>query len=227
MAGWNGRWAVLLAGVAVPLAVAGCQADRQVARAPSPTPTLSVTEYVGKTEDGRFFVAVAVERTGKVKAYACDGGGHAAPFEGTLQDERIVLAAADGTARIEAAITGTRVEGSVTIENANRQFVATPARRAGGLYTFTYTEAGDVTAASERGNTLSGKIEGDLLSAQLQVARGQRVDVEATLGEGPPSQRGFKQYRVIMLDTGEFLGNALAGSATLTTRLRPVITPCC
>lgn len=220
------RDAAWLAALAATLSLAGCGGD---ASDPKPAErAATVTEYVGKTEDRTFFVALALDRGGAAKGYVCDGRGHAAAFDGKVRDGRLEIDSKDGTARLDAEVDAQPVVGSVEFRGQRRSFRLPAARGIGGLYTFRYSAADAFSARSERGNEIDGHHEVDRISAIVTTIDDESRPLDAQLGRGPASQRGYRAYRVILLDDGDFRGNSISGSALLAPgaiRNRPIISP--
>ena len=220
-------WLTSLAVLVGASALAGCGGDdsepRRAERAPA------IAEHVGKTDDAEVFVALALDPEGRAEAYACDGRGHAAAFQGTVRGDRLDLTARDGAARLTANVRPEAVAGSLEFRGERKAFKLSRARGVGGLYTFRYSKPEAFAARSERGNEIDGRQTTDRLSAVVTTTQGDSRPLDARLGRGPASQRGYREYRVILLDDGDFRGNRLSGSALLTSptavRNRPIISP--
>lgn len=217
-----------MASLVVLCAIGGCGGDDD----PDPKPaerSAVVAEHVGKTDDRELFVAVALDPQGKVKGYVCDGRGHGAAFDGTIGDERVELRSADGAARLTADVDAEPLAGTIKFRGKRRPFRLSKASGIGGLYTFRYSTPDAFSARSERGNEIEGRHKQGRMSAVVTMTGGDSRPLTARLGRGPASQRGYREYRVILLDDGDFRGNRLSGSALLTSpnslRNRPVISP--
>lgn len=217
-----------MAGLVALCAIGGCGGDGDGDPRSADRATV-VAEHVGKTEDGELFVAVALDPRGKVNGYVCDGRGHGAAFDGTTGGDRVELRSADGAARLTADLGAEPLVGTIEFRGEQRPFRLSKAAGIGGLYTFRYATPETFTARSERGNEIDGRHEQDRFSAVVTTAGGDSRPLTARLGRGPASQRGYREYRVIVLDDGDFRGNRLSGSALLTSpnslRNRPVISP--
>lgn len=184
-------------------------------------PATGVTEYVGKVSGSEFFVAVAVDESGQLEAYACDGRGHFELFTGSADDGTLNLRSEDRDATLEATITAGDAEGTLSLQGKALDFSATKADGLGGLYTVTNTP-GRFTAESERGNRLKGTAKGDgtpSLAATLTTPDGERERVDFVQGRGEPPRRilGFNRYRVVLLDSGEGRGNQTIDAARVGT----------
>lgn len=217
-----------MAAVVALSAIAGCGGDDD--RDPGPAQrSRVVAEHVGKTDDGELFVAVTLDPEGKVKGYVCDGRGHGAAFDGTTRTDRVDLRSADATARLTANVDAEPLAGTIEFRGERRRFRLSKAGGIGGLYTFRYSTPETFSARSERGNEIDGRQTQDRVSAVVTTTGGDSRPLTARLGRGPASQRGYREYRVILLDDGDFRGNRLSGSALLTSpnslRNRPIISP--
>ena len=217
-----------MASVVALCAIGGCGGDDDADPRPAERSKV-VAEHVGKTQDRELFVAVALDAQGKVKGYVCDGRGHGAAFDGTTGGDRVELRSADGAARLTADLGAEPLVGTIDFRGERRPFRLSKAAGIGGLYTFHYATPETFTARSERGNEIDGRQTQDRVSAVVTTAGGDSRPLTSRLGRGPASQRGYREYRVILLDDGDFRGNRLSGSAQLTSpnslRNRPIISP--
>ena len=218
----------MIAALVVLCVIGGCGGDDDRDSKPAKRSGV-VAEHVGKTSDRELFVAVALDPQRKLKGYVCDGRGHAAVFDGTTEGDRVDLRAADGAARLRASVGSEPLAGTIEFRGKRRAFRLSKAAGIGGLYTFRYSTPEAFSARSERGNEIEGRHKQDRLSAVVTTTDGDSRPLAARLGRGPASQRGYREYRVILLDNGDFRGNRLSGSALLTSpnslRNRPVISP--
>ncbi|MGH3119328.1 MAG: hypothetical protein ACRDQ2_19890 [Gaiellales bacterium] len=204
--------------IAVTLGVAACGGDGDDE---AQLPQAGVTEYVGKVAGSQFFIALAVDQSGKVEAYTCDGRGHFESFTGTADDGKLRLRSKDRDATLEATIAAGDAEGTLSLQGKALDFSARKAEGLGGLYTVTNTP-GRFTAESERGNRLKGRTKEDgtpSLAATLTTpdSEQERVDFVQGMGEPPRRILGFNRYRVVLLDSGEGRGNQTIDAARVGT----------
>ncbi|MGH3119329.1 MAG: hypothetical protein ACRDQ2_19895, partial [Gaiellales bacterium] len=202
-----------------------------------------VTEYVGAVagvdvsaapdhphlvaKPGDYYVAVAIDDAGKVKAYICDGTGNSQSFEGTVNGDRLELESDSGEATLTATVSDSTVEGEIALEDEALDFTANQAKESGGLYTFRIQRDGRrFRAESERGNVLKGKTAkgGTQLISTFTPAAGGEPErlVNAALPSGadtdPLKGELFDEYRVIRLDNGHSRGNPTISSQQLQTQ---------
>lgn len=208
-------------------ALAGCIGGEEevTSTAPSPVPSSEVAEYIGKSDDFRFFAAVVTRPDGKLTAYFCDGQGKSALFEGQVTGEAFSLTSSDGAAMLEGRVSGNQASGSLQLEGQRRNFKAAKAKDIGGLYKLTYSKEGEVTGTSERGNRFDGTVKGRDLTAIISTAKDPETAFRGALSDGVEDQRNFNAYRVIIQDDGDFRGNRLLGATTLSRPNRPIISP--
>jgi hypothetical protein len=207
--------------------LSGCGNDEeQLSRpSPSPVPSSDVVEYIGKSENFLFFAAVVTHPDGKLTAYFCDGKGRSALFEGNHADGAFSLTSTDGAATLNGQVDETESSGTVQLPDTQLNFTAAKAREMGGLYRLTYSEEGEVTGSSERGNRFEGTVKGSNLSATISTSEEAGIEFKSELSEGVEDQRNYNGYRVIIQDDGDFRGNRLLGATTLSRPNRPVISP--
>lgn len=202
-----------------------------------------VTEYVGAVggvdvsaapdhphlvaKPGDYYVAVAIDDTGKVKAYICDGTGNAQLFDGAVDGDRLDLKSDSGEATLTATVSDSTVEGAIALEGEALEFTATEAKESGGLYTFRIHPNGRrFRAESERGNVLKGNAAkgGTQLASIFTPAGGGETErvVNAALPSGaatdPLKGKLFDEYRVIRLDNGHSRGNPTISAQQLQTQ---------
>lgn len=223
-------------GVVAPLAVVailgGCGGDDEQEEGKMAS-AAGVTEYVGKVSGSQFLIAVAVDKSGKVDAYTCDGGGHSESFSGTTEDDRFALTSADGDATLRATRAASTMSGKVKLEGKSLAFSATEARERGGLYTVQFRSLPDgdarATGESERGNRLVSNATRERLTMTITTADGEPYDAAYERQDGlygglrGPTDRqekllGFDSYRVIVLDNGQHTGNPTLNSTQLTSQ---------
>jgi hypothetical protein len=187
-------------------------------------PKSGVVEYVGAVSGfvggapaaGSFAVAVVVDKSGNVDAYACDGLGGKYAFTGKAQHGQIDLPSADGQAQLTATVNGSNVNGKLSIAGVAQDFTLKKAKLRGGLYTFDIKETADegivVTAASPRGNTITATAK----PGQQPPIKGTLTSVNGSKREyvireprvAPPDQlSSFDSYRVVVLNNGAGRGN--------------------
>lgn len=119
--------------------------------APPPTTTTTTTEptttteappppafpaevvYAGHAVDSPIAVAIAVKGVAAA-AYLCDGKSIEVWLRGVASDGRVDLANADGTSRLQAALDGPNLTGSVTVGGQEVPFTIGVAGPPAGLY---------------------------------------------------------------------------------------------
>ncbi len=119
--------------------------------APSPPPTTTTTTepttteappppafpaevvYAGHATDSPIAVAIAVKGAA-ASAYLCDGAAVEAWYRGVAADGRVDLATGDGASRLQAALDGPNLTGSVTLGGRTVAFTIGVAAPPAGLY---------------------------------------------------------------------------------------------
>lgn len=89
--------------------------------------------YAGHATDSPLAVAIAVKGAA-ASAYLCDGASVEAWYRGVAADGRVDLATADGASRLQAALDGPNLTGSVNIGGQEVAFTIGVAAPPAGLY---------------------------------------------------------------------------------------------
>ena len=200
-----------------------------------------VTEFVGTfagvdpeaPASGDFFIAVAIDASGRAEVYMCDGFGHSQSFTGTEQDGKLDLESQSGEAHLTATVNALSVEGKVALDGQELQFTAVRAEGPGGLYTvFLAKDGNSATGRSERGNSFEAeyRAEDNVFAGSFATAEGDSIDALFNEMPGAPEDlKDLDSYRVVILDTWphapfvEGRGNPLVGAVQLA--VRPPINP--
>jgi hypothetical protein len=184
--------------------------------------SVAATEFVGTLADGTA-VAVAVGDGRKVTAFVCDGRKVAEWFTGSLEDEnRINLDSLDGDAPLAAEVQGDELAGVVTVKGGIPSFTISKSTNEAGLYRTAVLADGTVTAESEAGSRLEGRLddEGDLVgTVTLPDGETLRYRTEGPSGGEP----GL--YRVIILPGGKAVGARQRGVRATANAIQSVPTP--
>ena len=101
--------------------------------APPPPAFPAEVVYAGHATDSPIAVAIAVKGAA-ASAYLCDGAAVEAWYRGVAVDGRVDLATADGASRLQAALDGPNLTGSVTIGDQTVAFTIGVAAPPAGLY---------------------------------------------------------------------------------------------
>ncbi len=101
--------------------------------APPPPAFPAEVVYAGHAVDSPLAIAVAVKGAA-ASAYICDGASVEAWFRGVAADGRVDLATGDGANRLQAALDGPNLTGSVTIGGQDVPFTIGVAAPPAGLY---------------------------------------------------------------------------------------------
>jgi len=101
--------------------------------APPPPAFPAEVVYAGHATDSPIAVAIAVKGAA-ASAYLCDGASVEAWYRGVAADGRVDLATADGASRLQAALDGPNLTGSVTIAGQEVAFTIGVAAPPAGLY---------------------------------------------------------------------------------------------
>jgi hypothetical protein len=101
--------------------------------APPPPAFPAEIVYAGHAVDSPLAIAIAVKGAA-ASAYICDGAAVEAWFRGVATDGRVDLATGDGASRLQAALDGPNLTGSVTIGGQDVPFTIGVAAPPAGLY---------------------------------------------------------------------------------------------
>jgi hypothetical protein len=220
---------VSLGALATALVLASCGSEQGAERGAKPSAKPRVSEFVGSVPGSRFLLAIGLHREGastRVVAYVCDGrGGPGHLLRGRTSGATISLVAADSGARLQAAIRGAHVDGTLWLGQARHAFRARRARRFGGLYRVTSR-----TPLLARGRSLAGsRLRLSLTRTKSRVT----VAVRRPNGEAlrrvdplPHAARRTSEYTkswLILLNNGRGRGGVIASSRAVG--VQTVFTP--
>jgi hypothetical protein len=215
-----------LGALALAMLIGGCSGDENRPRAEGAA-TSKATEYVGTVTGvdpespptrGAYFVAVAIDDAGRVKAYMCDGTGNRQAFVGRVENDELDFESETGEARLAARVADSEIEGEVELRGQWLGFRASAARAIGGLYTLATTDGLSVSGKSERGNTVSveatSEDRGDV-AGTVTTPAGEQRPLEFGLTSDPSA--AYDEFRVVILDSGRFRGNRTVGAHSIAT----------
>ena len=195
--------------LAAPVAASGDAGAGQAAQAAP-----RFVDHVGRVADSRLFIAVSIERpggSGRVEVYACDDRRRWHRLLGTSDGQTIALQAR-GVA-VQAAVAGDTVTGTLTTDR-QRPFTARAARTRGGLYTITNRRGYRVTGTSLGGSRLALRADPRTrrFRGSVRTAAGRSHSLRGRFRRS--GGRIYRQYRWVLLDSGELRGARKAGSKT-------------
>ena len=118
-------------------------ASASPAETTAPSPSATATEdggsefparivYAGRTRDDSAAIAVAVLGE-KAAAYLCDGRNVESWLRGTVEEDEIKLQSKDG-AKLEAKLDGSRLKGTIEVNDEKLRFEIAEAKKPAGLY---------------------------------------------------------------------------------------------
>jgi hypothetical protein len=204
---------------ALALALGACGGEKPKQDAPA---AAAVTEYVGTLSGrdpkaprpGGYFVAVAVDKSGGVVAYICDGTGNKQAFAGKLSGDKLDLKSVSGQATLTGTVAGTAVNGQIKLQGKTLGFKASRPEGIGGLYRFN-SDGRTLTAVSLGGTKFKGEYSPttNQLTGTFTLPDGQTKQTSGPL-EGREAG-AFNKYRVVVLDGGQWRGAPAVGATQI------------
>lgn len=126
---------------AVPPSATAPSATRSAAPASSTAAPVRDAVYAGRTDDDSAAVSVSV-RAGWAVAYFCDGVSEEAWLRGDVADDGTLHLTGEHGARLDGAVRGSRLGGTVDVGGGHDTFDAARAVEPSGLYRATATVRG-------------------------------------------------------------------------------------
>jgi len=186
------------------------------------TPTAKMVEYVGEIPETEFFVAFAVDSSGSVLAYVCDGMGIDYIFHGTAQANAVDLTSDVGQASLKASMNGQGFAGAFSIDGNTYPFTTVKAQDYGGLYHVTGLTEFEAEGVSQGGATLKMNLTPDKERMQIAIVtvdgRTLSYDHAWAAGHDHREPTEYRESWVIFLNDGRAHGGHIAKSLEVGTK---------
>ncbi|MBC7877877.1 MAG: hypothetical protein H7Y59_11980 [Anaerolineales bacterium] len=151
------------------LALTACGSAPTSTGADSAASNEKMVEYVGEIPDTDLYVAIAVDSTGGVLAYVCNGMGIDYLFRGSVQANVVDLTSEAGQANLQASMDGEGFTGTFSVDGKAYPFVTGPVNNYGGLYHITALNEFSAEGVSLGGATITMNLTPDKERLQVQV----------------------------------------------------------
>ena len=185
-------------------------------------PTAKIVEYVGKIPQSEFFVAIAVDSSGAVLAYVCNGMGIDYIFHGTAQANTVDITSDVGQASIQASMGDQGFAGTFSVDGNTYPFTTVKAQDYGGLYHVTGLTEFEAEGVSQGGATLKMNLTPDKERMQIAIVtvdgRTLSYDHAWVAGHDHREPTEYRESWVIFLNNGRAHGGHIAKSLEVGTK---------